>query len=422
LNKLKFIFLFLLLFFLISLIIYYYYFFSPNKEKVLVINQVSYASLDSWTNDNHLKAFITFKISCKKLITLNPNKNMGAITYVNNKEFPFAGTIKDWIKPCKEAIKTELYDNKEAMLYFQKWFLPFSISYSHFGNFFSKGDDLGLFTGYYEPVIEGSTIFTKDYIFPIYSYPNNYITIHLGEFKKSLEGTYITGQIKNKKFIPTHKRSEIDKGAISSNSKVLYWLKDDVEVFFLHIQGSGVIKLPNGTENRVSYDGSNGHDYFAIGRELIKKGYISKDEMSMQQIKLWLKNNPEKKDKILQLNNRYIFFKKSLTNSATGAQNTPLVGGRSLAVDLKWIPLGIPLWLDIDNYGNENKLIIKKLMISQDTGSAIKGIIRGDIFFGTGNKPGTLAGKMNQLGKYYALLPRELVLRRNLENINEEKN
>ena len=305
------------------------------------------------------------------------------------------------------------------MLYFQKWFLQFSISYSHPGNFFSKGDDLGLFTGYYEPVIEGNNIFTKEYKFPIYSYPNNYLTIDLGKFKNSLKGNLITGQIKNKKFIPAHKRSEINKGALLSSSEAIYWLKDDVESFFLHIQGSGVIKLPNGEEKRVKYDGSNGYDYFAIVRELIEKGHILKNEISMQKIKLWLENNPDKKDQILELNNRYIFFKKSKDNYAVGAQNTPLISERSLAVDLNWIPLGIPLWVDIDNYGDDNKLKIKKLMISQDTGSAIKGIIRGDIFFGTGNKPALYAGKMNQLGKYYALLPRELVLRRNLENIND---
>ena len=172
---------------------------------------------------------------------------------------------------------------------------------------------------------------------------------------------------------------------------------------------------PTLRHREVKYDGSNGYDYFAIGRELIQKGYISKNEISMQKIKLWLQNNPNKKDQILELNKRYIFFKKSKNNYAIGAQNTPLVSERSLAVDLKWIPLGIPLWVDIDNYGNRNQLKIKKLMIAQDTGSAIKGIIRGDIFFGTGTEPAFLAGKMNQLGKYYALLPRELILRRNLE-------
>ncbi len=418
-NKLKFTFLFLLLFFLIILIIYYYYFSSPNKEKVLLINQARFASLDYWSQDDHLKAFQTFKISCKKLVEQSPNKNMGALTQKNNKVYPFGGQVKDWIKPCKEALQKNLNNNKEAMLYFQKWFLPFSISYSHPGNFFSKGDDLGLFTGYYEPVIEGNNIFTKEYKFPIYSYPNNYLTIDLGKFKNSLKGNLITGQIKNKKFIPAHKRSEINKGALLSSSEAIYWLKDDVESFFLHIQGSGVIKLPNGEEKRVKYDGSNGYDYFAIGRELIEKGHILKNEISMQKIKLWLENNPDKKDQILELNNRYIFFKKSKDNYAVGAQNTPLISERSLAVDLNWIPLGIPLWVDIDNYGDDNKLKIKKLMISQDTGSAIKGIIRGDIFFGTGNKPALYAGKMNQLGKYYALLPRELVLRRNLENIND---
>tara|TARA_B100001540_G_C15296803_1_gene412998 strand:- start:44 stop:550 length:507 start_codon:yes stop_codon:yes gene_type:complete len=167
------------------------------------------------------------------------------------------------------------------------------------------------------------------------------------------------------------------------------------------------------------YNGSNGYDYFAIGRELIEKGYISKEDLSMQSIKKWLKNNPDKKNKIIELNKRYIFFKKSKKNYAKGSQNTKLISQRSLAVDLNWLPLGVPIWVDIDNYGDKGKLRIKKLMISQDTGAAIKGIIRGDIFFGTGEEPGLLAGKMNQLGKYYVLLPRKLILKRNKQKINE---
>ncbi len=344
---------------------------------------------------------------------------MGAYVREKNNSYPFAGKIIDWIEPCKESLKLKITSKKDAMLYFQKWFLPFSISYNYSNSFFSKGDDLGLFTGYYEPLIEGSKSYTTDYVYPIYSYPDNYIKVDLGRFNNSLKDKFIIGQISNNNFIPADSREEINQGALSSNSKVLYWLKDDIEAFFLHIQGSGVIKLQNGKEERIMYNGSNGYDYFAIGRELIEKGYISKEDLSMQSIKKWLKNNPDKKNKIIELNKRYIFFKKSKKNYAKGSQNTKLISQRSLAVDLNWLPLGVPIWVDIDNYGDKGKLRIKKLMISQDTGAAIKGIIRGDIFFGTGEEPGLLAGKMNQLGKYYVLLPRKLILKRNKQKINE---
>tara|TARA_Y100000589_G_scaffold332254_1_gene390832 strand:- start:321 stop:1580 length:1260 start_codon:yes stop_codon:yes gene_type:complete len=419
LNKLKFSFLFILLF-LISLSILYFYFSSPsNKKQILLANQVRYASLDSWINDDHLKAFNTFKISCKKLINLNPKKNMGAFINDKTTTYPLAGTVMDWLEPCKESFKLKINDNKGAMLYFQKWFLPFSISYSYSNNIFSKGDDLGLFTGYYEPLIEGSTIYTNEYKYPIYSYPENYIKVNLEDFNKSLKGKFIIGKITDNNFTPADTRQEIDKGAIQSKSQVLYWLKDDIDSFFLHIQGSGIIMLPNGKQERVMYNGNNGYDYYAIGTELIKKGYILKENISMQTIKEWLKNNPNKKNDILKLNKRYIFFKKSNSNFAKGSQNTSLIAMRSLAVDLKWIPLGVPLWVDIDNFGDEKKLKIKKLMISQDTGSAIKGIIRGDIFFGTGQEPGLLAGKLKQLGKYYILLPRKLIIKRNKTRNNE---
>ena len=386
-----------------------------------MISQVRYSSLNSWNEDDHLKAFNTFRISCKKLIRLNPEKNMGAFLKGKHNSYPFAGKVLDWVEPCNESLIKNFQNNKEAKLYFQKWFIPFSISYNYSENVFSKGDDLGLFTGYYEPLIEGSTTYTNEYKYPIYSYPENYIKVHLGDFNKSLKGKFITGKITDNSFIPADSRNEINKGYIDLKSKVLYWLKDDVEAFFLHIQGSGIIELPNGKKERIMYDGNNGYDYFAIGKELIKKNYISKENLSMQSIKKWLKNNQDKKDEILELNKRYIFFKKSNDLFAKGSQNTALIAQRSLAIDINWIPLGIPLWIDIDNYGDPNKLRIKKLMISQDTGSAIKGIIRGDIFFGTGNKPGLLAGKFKQYGKYYVLLPRKLIIKRNKENINEKE-
>ena len=344
---------------------------------------------------------------------------MGAFIKDKTTTYPLAGTVMDWLEPCKESFKLKIKDNKGAMLYFQKWFLPFSISYSYSNNIFSKGDDLGLFTGYYEPLIEGSTIYTNEYKYPIYSYPENYIKVNLEDFNKSLKGKFIIGKITDNNFTPADTRHEIDKGAIQSKSQVLYWLKDDIDSFFLHIQGSGIIMLPNGKQERVMYNGNNGYDYYAIGTELIKKGYILKENISMQKIKEWLKNNPNKKNDILKLNKRYIFFKKSNSNFAKGSQNTSLIARRSLAVDLKWIPLGVPLWVDIDNFGDEKKLKIKKLMISQDTGSAIKGIIRGDIFFGTGQEPGLLAGKLKQLGKYYILLPRKLIIKRNKTKNNE---
>jgi len=417
LNNSKFLILFSILFVLITVFIYYFFSSPKNKNNLIVINQIRYASIDGWETDDQLKALEVFSNSCKKIISFSPKKNLGSLTKVGESLVPFAGQVSDWIEPCQAAIGISLNNNKDARLFFQKWFLPFSISSSNSYNSIYKGDDLGLFTGYYEPMIEGNYFYNDEYKIPIYAYPKNYISVNLGEFKKSLKGERIIGRIQGNNFLPADSRSDINQNGLEAD--VLYWAKNKIDVFFLHIQGSGLISFPDGKKRRISFSGSNGHDYFAIGRELIKKGYVSKEDISMQSIKKWLNENPIKTDHILNLNKRYIFFKKSINDFPNGALGTSLVGQRSLAVDTKFIPLGIPLWVYVDNHNDKNKYIIKKLMISQDTGAAIKGIVRGDIFFGTGDRAALFAGKLNQLGKYYALLPRKLVLRRNARGTNE---
>jgi membrane-bound lytic murein transglycosylase A len=190
------------------------------------------------------------------------------------------------------------------------------------------------------------------------------------------------------------------------------WLENDIDAFFLHIQGSGRVSFSDGSELRIGYAGHNGHAYVAIGKHLTKSGAIKKQDISLQSIKHWLLQNPQKKHSIMDLNNSYIFFRKIDGSGPIGAQGVPLTAGRSLAVDRKFLPLGLPIWLNAD-YLDENGKLLQRLMVSQDTGGAIKGLVRGDVFWGSGEKALALAGPMKAWGEFYVFLPKSIAVSTN---------
>ena len=182
------------------------------------------------------------------------------------------------------------------------------------------------------------------------------------------------------------------------------WVKDDVEAFFLHIQGSGLIIFPDGTQARVGYAGKNGQPYFAIGRDLITRGILTREEVSLQTIRAWLKAHPIEAQRLMNKNKSYIFFRFIKGPGPLGAQAVPLTPGHSLAVATKFVPLGVPIWLVTNNPLNPGEPL-KRLVVAQDTGSAIKGVVRGDLFWGAGGKARLGAGKMKERGTLYLFLP-----------------
>lgn len=324
------------------------------------------------------------------------------------------GTVADWWPFCR-ALKAQSQraDVAEVSIYslLEKHLQPYvlkkkapilSAVLAPFGLEGYGAKSKGLFTGYYEPVVQGSYQRSDEYNVPLYTLPADHLTADLGDFYPEMAGKKITAQKAGRHLKPYHTRAEIDTG-ILGGSDVLLWLKDPVDKFFLQIQGSGRVLLPDGGRVFVGYAGANGHPYTAIGRYLVQQGYMALDDVSMQSIRHWLSENPAKRDEVLHQNESYVFFKQH-QDGPYGTQGVLLTPGRSLAVDRRAIPMGTPVFLqtDITATGQPSR----KLMVAQDTGGAIKGTIRGDIYFGYGDEAAYMAGKQKSEGRLFVLLPK----------------
>jgi membrane-bound lytic murein transglycosylase A len=306
-----------------------------------------------------------------------------------------AGTVADWLGPCRAAKGLAPGDARQ---FFEAWFRPWSVS--------DRGAETGLFTGYYEPLLHGSLTPGGAYIYPLYAKPDDMITVDLGDFAQDLEGRKITGQIQGGSFVPYHDRAAIDAGALADRDLEIVWVDDPVGAFFLHVQGSGRVQLADGSELRVGYAGQNGHAYFAIGRELVARGALTKDEVSLQSIREWLAAHPGEASGVMDMNASYVFFDVLEGPGPIGSQGVPLTPERSLAVDRDFIAMGLPVWLDTTL---PDGAPYRRLMVAQDTGGAIDGPVRGDVFFGAGPRAEDLAGHMRQQGRVWLLLPSLLV-------------
>lgn len=307
------------------------------------------------------------------------------------------GTVADWRMVCAEAAGLADPDEAAAREFFANRFIPHRVS---FGD-----DDQGLFTGYYEAELNGSWQRKPPFTVPLYAPPGDMITADLQLFDPELAGRRIIGRIADGQLVPYHTRAEIEAGALAGRNLELLWVDDPIDAFFLQIQGSGRVRMADGNAVRVGYAGKNGQPYVAIGRPLIERDAIPKEQMSMQAIRRWLADHPGERDEIMNLNPSYVFFRRIEGDGPIGAQGVVLTPGRSLAVDTSLLPLGAPIWLDTtEPLSPETPL--RRLVIAQDTGGAIKGAIRGDLFWGHGGDAAAKAGAMKQRGRYYLLLPR----------------
>ena len=355
-------------------------------------------ALVGWEDDDQSAAMRAFRLSCARLLTLPDDRPMADATF---------GTVADWRPACEAAVKDTSTDAAGARAFFQTWFRPVAIR--------NNGDDIGLFTGYFEPELTGHTEKAGPFQVPIYAPPADYVQADLGAFRDDLKGQRIVGRVVNGRLKPADTRAEIDGGALDGRAEVLLWVDDPVDAFFLHIQGSGLVKMADGDVVRVGYAGTNGHTYHAIGRSLVASGAMVQDAVSMQSIRAWLADNPDKAAALMQENASYIFFRRLDGDAPIGAQGVPLTPGRSLAVDDAWLPYGLPLWVDTVTTDRQAAVgdpkHFRRLMIAQDTGGAITGIVRGDVYWGTGDDAGAIAGQMREAGRYYGLLPRALLER-----------
>ena len=356
---------------------------------------VDWSDLDGWADDDHAAAFATFLDSCHGLNGKRPPSV--EMTEVND-------ALKD---VCERAQAAVPVDDNGAQKFFEDNFRPVQIS--------ELGTSDGFLTGYYEPVIDGSRVPTAEFHAPLYGRPPNLVASgwrKLGDAFPS-KGAKVGRRVGRRKIVPYYTRAEIEDGALSGWHLELCYLRSPIDVLFAQIQGSARIRMEDGSILRVNYDSHNGWPYTPVGRVLIDRKLMTRDQVSMQSIRQWMEANPQAADDVRRQNKSYVFFRVTdLPNEegAIGGQGVPLVSGRSIAIDRALHVYGTPFFIDADLplAGGKTPTKFQRLMIAQDTGSAIVGPARADIFFGAGDEAARMAGRIKNAGRFFMLLPRGL--------------
>ena len=288
---------------------------------------------------------------------------------------------------------------REAGAFFERNFDPYQVL---------NADDtsIGMVTGYYEPLLHGSRVRTKQYRYPIYGVPQDLVVIDLASLYPDLKNRRLRGRVDGNRVVPYLARGEIDGEPAPLKGLELVWVDDAIDLFFLHIQGSGQVELESGERLRIGYAEQNGHPFRSLGRLLINRGEIPPERASMQGIKDWARRNPRKVQEYLNANPSYVFFRELPRDlpGPIGALGVPLTAERSIAVDPRVVPLGVPVYLST-TWPNSPEAL-NRLMVAQDTGGAIAGGVRADFFWGFGDSAGAQAGKMRQAGRMWVLLPK----------------
>lgn len=367
----------------------------PQKPQRLALAVSGYDALDGWSHAALKATAQAYARSCARLSGRAAEAPMG-------RDARF-GTVGDWQAPCGDFLSLDLstIDDTTLRTFFETRFVPVRVS--------AGSKPQGLFTGYFEPEYDGSLMPGGGFDVPLYGRPMDLVTVDLGRFNDAWKGQRISGRISGSQLVPFPTRGEIEDGALGGSASPIVWLKDRVDAFFLQIQGSGVVLLPDGEKYRIGYAAQNGRDYTPIGRVLRQRAALSPDNISMQSIRDWLEHHPGQADEVMRQNQSYVFFRPVAGEGPVGSEGVPLTAGYSLAVDRSFLPLGVPVWLQTQAPTDGKDLKpIDRLMVTQDTGGAIKGPVRGDIFWGTGDAAGEVAGHMASQGRYFILMPKAL--------------
>jgi len=306
---------------------------------------------------------------------------------------------QQWQTVCSAAIALPKPNNAAISAYLTTYFDVYSANNEN-------GSNVGLITGYYEPILKGSRKKSAKYPHPLYRQPNDLITVDLSEIYPELKYKRVRGKLIGNKIVPYSTREEIEANPSPLAGNEIVWIDDIIDVFFLQIQGSGLVQLDSGEQVHVGYADQNGHAYNSIGRILIDRGELTADQASMQSIKNWARNHLDQLRELLNNNPSYVFFRElpAGLSGPLGAMGVPLSAERSVAIDPKFIPLGAPVFLSTTQPNSPTPF--RRLMLAQDTGGAIKGGVRADLFWGAGNEAGTKAGAMKQSGKIWVFLPK----------------
>ncbi|HYG63267.1 MAG TPA: MltA domain-containing protein [Thermoanaerobaculia bacterium] len=367
----------------------------PAEDR-LELRPARFADLPGWGEDAIAEALPALLRSCGRIANLPDGASMAP----RQEGLGFAGTAADWKPACAEAAGLPAGDHAAARAFFERRFRPMAAT--------NNGHPLGLFTGYYEPLLQGSRTRGGRFTVPLYLRPPELVTVDLGDFRESLKGQRIAGRVEDGALVPFPDRDAIEEGALAGRRLELVWVDSPVDAFFLHVQGSGRVRLAEGGEMRVGYAAQNGHPYFAIGRDLIERGALEQEEVSMQSIRAWLEAHPEEASEVMARNASYVFFQELEGDGPLGAEGVPLTPGRSLAVDLRFMPLGLPVWLSAGMPGareGDPDRKLRRLLVAQDTGGAIRGPVRGDVFWGYGEEAAEIAGRMKHRGRLWVLVP-----------------
>lgn len=351
----------------------------PGSEG-LSLRPSGFGELPGWQADEAGAALPALLKSCDRLMKLPFDKPVGADG--------MGGTVADWYSPCGAAKRLSVNDHETARAFFEAWFTPFLVT--------DRGRADGLFTGYFEPELPGSRTRKGRYTTPFLAKPKD-LVMQPGPGGDMQAGRMVGGKLEA---YPT--RAQIEAGVLGDRAKPLVWVDDPVDAHIMQIQGSGRIRLEDGSVVRLGVAGNNGHKFVGIGKVMRERGLVT--DTSMPSIRAWLKANPKQAVALMAENPRYIFYRFVEGEGPLGSEGVALTAERSMAVDTRYIPLGMPLWLDsVDPNGRP----LRRLMVAQDTGSAIKGVVRGDFFWGGGDAAFEKAGRMKSSGRYWVLLPKE---------------
>ena len=337
--------------------------------------RASWKDLPGWREDNVSEAWTAFVASCKAI-----------------------GGQEAWRQPCATALRMQNPDTDATRRYFEQHFTPHQV-------LSDDGVEQGLMTGYYEPLLRGSRKPSSRYRHAVYGVPEDLLVIDLADVYPELKGMRLRGRLEGRRVVPYYERAKIESGEAGVRGREIVWVDDAIELFFLHIQGSGRIALDSGETIRVGYAEQNGRPYRSIGRLLVERGELALDQASMQGIKAWARQHPAQLSELLYSNASYVFFRElpAIGSGPPGSLGVPLTPRRSVAVDARYVPLGTPVWV-ATTWPNSTRAL-NQLMLAQDTGGAIRGPVRGDFFWGYGEAAAREAGRMKQSVRMWLLLP-----------------
>ncbi len=357
---------------------------APQPDRI-VLKPADFRTLPGWDRDPLAAALAPLQQSCSLLRNRPDTDLVGS-----------GATVADWRAPCRTLATVQSGDDAAARAFFERFFTVMQVT--------NHGETTGLFTGYYEADLKGSKRPDARFSIPLYRRPPDLVSVDLGQFRPSLKGERVAGRVSGGKLVPYATRSDIEAGALGGKGLELVWVDSAVDAFFLAIQGSGRVTLPDGQVMRVGYDGENGHPYVAIGRVLAEAG-TPRDIITMPYLRRYIADHGAEGVALMDKNPSYIFFKELTGPGPLGSAGLPLTPDRSAAVDRTFIPFGTPLFVDTSDPTSPTGRL-QRLVIAQDTGGAIRGPVRADLFFGYGPEAADHAGVLKGQGNAYILVPK----------------